>query len=77
MRVGDAVASMTAAVGMVPCSGCKRRAEALNRMFDAAAPEQPEFRVTRDVGAASAERLAASLLLGAVSLALRRRLRRP
>ncbi|MFI1864998.1 hypothetical protein [Streptomyces jumonjinensis] len=31
MGLGDAVARVTTAVGIRPCGGCGRRAEALNR----------------------------------------------
>lgn len=31
MGLGDAIKRVTATAGIVPCSGCKRRAAALNR----------------------------------------------
>ncbi|HEY3496794.1 MAG TPA: hypothetical protein VGK73_18980 [Polyangiaceae bacterium] len=31
MGLGDVVKHVTSAVGIKPCSGCQRRAEALNR----------------------------------------------
>jgi hypothetical protein len=31
--LGDVVAKATSAVGIKPCSGCKKRQEALNKMF--------------------------------------------
>jgi hypothetical protein len=73
MRVGDALAAATSAVGVRPCGGCKRRAEALNRAFDTkagwsgpprAVPEPPGVPV----------RLFGSLIVGAMALSLRRRI---
>lgn len=34
MRVGDAIARVTTALGVKPCGGCKERQKALNTLFD-------------------------------------------
>jgi hypothetical protein len=76
MRVGDAVTRATTAAGIRPCSGCKKRAEALNRVFDARSGGQEEPDVVRvEMRRIVAARLAGSLAVGAGAVLLRRRLR--
>jgi hypothetical protein len=75
MRVGDAIAHATMAAGIRPCGGCKKRAEALNRIFDARSraetgPDLVRVEMRRIVAA----RLAGSLAIGTGALLLRRRL---
>lgn len=84
MRVGDAIANATSAVGVRPCGGCKKRAEALNRLFDAGARDDaagPRGRSTLEIANMEmrrvvAGRLATSFAVGVGALALRRRLGR-
>jgi hypothetical protein len=74
VRLGDTIAAATSAVGVRPCGGCKRRQEKLNRAFDPSAVSWgsgPQRAKPPDVQV----RLAASLLVGAVALTLRERLR--
>jgi hypothetical protein len=73
VRVGDAIAAATSAVGMRPCGGCKHRQEKLNRVFDASAVSRGNGR--RRAKATLPGRLAGSLLVGAFALTLRERLR--
>jgi hypothetical protein len=74
VRVGDAIAATTSAVGVRPCGGCKRRQDKLNRAFERSA-------VSRGSGRRRAKppglpgRLTASLLVGAFALTVRERLR--
>jgi hypothetical protein len=84
MRVGDVIANATSAVGVRPCGGCKKRAEALNGLFDssaradAAALRRPSgFEIaSMEMRRVVAGRLAASFVVGLGALALRRRLGR-
>jgi hypothetical protein len=39
--LGDVVKRVTTAVGIRPCSGCKRRAETLNRMVEFTSKPKP------------------------------------
>lgn len=74
VRVGEAIAAATSAVGVRPCGGCKRRQETLNRAFDPSAVSWGNGRPR--MGAPTLPgRLAASLLIGAFALTLRERLR--
>jgi hypothetical protein len=74
VRVGDAIAAATSAVGVRPCSGCKHRQEKLNRAFDPSAVSRGNDR-RRAKAPALPGRLAASLLVGAFALTVRERLR--
>jgi hypothetical protein len=75
-RLGDSITAVTSAVGMPPCAGCKRRAEALNRMSEIRRPDRRAGqRGDADPGWDLAARLVGSLMIGAGSLALRRLLR--
>jgi hypothetical protein len=74
VRVGDAIAAATSAVGVRPCGGCKRRKEKLNRAFDLSTVRSASGR-PRDLPPAVPVRLASSLLVGVCALALRERLR--
>ena len=73
VRVGDAIAAATSAVGVRPCGGCKRRRDKLNRAFDASAASWSDGR-RRAKPPSLPGRLAASLLVGAFALTLRERL---
>lgn len=73
VRVGDAIASATSAVGVRPCGGCKRRQEKLNRAF---APSAVSWGGGwREDPPPVPVRLAASLLVGLCAMTLRKRLR--
>jgi hypothetical protein len=74
VRVGDAIAAATSAVGVRPCGGCKRRQEKLNRAFDPSAGSGGNGR-RRARAPTLPGRLAASMLVGAFALTLRERLR--
>ena len=74
VRAGDAIAAATSAVGVRPCGGCKHRQEKLNRAFDPSAVSMGNAR-RRAKAPTLPGRLAASLLVGAVALTLRERLR--
>jgi hypothetical protein len=74
VRVGDAIAAATSAVGVRPCGGCKRRQEKLNRAFDPNAESRDNGR-RRARAPTLPGRLTASLLVGAFALTLRERLR--
>ena len=84
MKVGDAIASATSAFGVRPCGGCKKRAEALNRLFDSGARGDAtgsRRRSTLEIANTEmrkvvAGRLAASFAVGLGALTLRRRLDR-
>ena len=43
--IGDVVAKMTKAVGITPCGACKKRQEALNKMFPFGKSESSEKQV--------------------------------
>jgi hypothetical protein len=76
MRIGDSITAATSAVGVPPCSGCKRRAQALNRISEIRAPHRlARHRVDGEPGWDLATGLVGSLMIGAASLALRRMLR--
>ncbi len=81
MRLGDSIATATTAVGVSPCGGCKRRAESLNRMFEARskgpATATGEANRARAVSRGrTATPLVGPFVVGACSLALRRRIKR-
>jgi hypothetical protein len=40
--LGTAIARMTTRVGIKPCAGCKRRKEALDRLFPKAIRQSPD-----------------------------------
>lgn len=74
VRVGDVISAATSAVGVRPCDGCKHRQEKLNRAFDPSPVSRGNGR-GRAKAPALPGRLAASLLVGAIALTLRERLR--
>jgi hypothetical protein len=74
VRLGDAIAAATSAVGVRPCGGCKRRQEKLNRASDHSAVSWSNGR-RRAPPPTLPGRLAASLLVGACALKLRDTLR--
>jgi hypothetical protein len=84
MRVGNAIARATSAAGVRPCGGCKKRAEALNRLFDAGARAEAAGSrrrstleiANKETGRVVAGRLAISFAVGLGALTLRRRLGR-
>lgn len=84
MRVGDRIADATSALGVRPCGGCKKRAEALNRLFDSGArddvagsrrPSTLEI-ASIEMRRVVAGRLTTSFAVGLGALVLRRRLGR-
>jgi hypothetical protein len=76
MRIGDSITGVTSAVGVPPCAGCKRRAEALNRISDRRALDRPGGRgAGRGRVWDPAMSVLGSVMIGAASLALRRMLR--
>lgn len=76
VRLGDTIAAATSAVGVRPCGGCKRRQDKLNRAFEPTAVSGAYGRRGAKPPAIQV-RLAASLLVGAVAVTLRERLRDP
>jgi hypothetical protein len=74
VRVGDAIAAATSAVGVRPCGGCKRRQDMLNRAF---APSQvsPGHGRRRKERHRAPVQFAVSLLVGVCAMTLRKRLR--